>query len=255
MGPLKSALARNELTWVLGLGQFCLPKFIEIIGFEKGYHAVWLDQEHAGITVEQMENACRAARGVGLDAFVRFAPTDYATVMRPMEAGACGIMAAQVRNAQQAAEIVNWSKFYPQGLRGVNSSGIDGRFGTVSMKDYVAEANANSFVAIQIEHKDAVDDVDAIAAVPNTDILFIGPADLTQSMGIIAQWDHPDLWKAIEKVAKAAARNKIHWAILPTSPPMAKRCLDLGCKMLSIGIDTWVVQRGVRSFKQEYGIA
>jgi 4-hydroxy-2-oxoheptanedioate aldolase len=251
---LKQMLKENRLVKVFGLGQICHPKIIEILGLEGGYDAVWLDQEHAGLTIEQIEYCARSARLAGLDSFVRLAPTDYATVMRPMEAGAGGIMAAQVRSAQQAADVIRWSKFYPLGLRGVNGSGIDGRYGTMAPLEYMEKANAETFVAIQIEHAEAVAEVEKIAALPEVDILFIGPADLGQSMGLVGKSDHPDLWAAIERTAKAAHQAGIHWAILPPNPTYARRCLDLGCKMLSLGLDMWTIQRGIRSFKADFGI-
>ena len=145
---LKETLKQNRVVRVFGLGQLCHPKVIEMIGLVGGYDAVWLDQEHCGLTIKQIEHCARAARAAGLDSFVRITATDYATVMRPLEAGAGGIMAAQVRSAREAAEIVRWSKFHPQGLRGVNGTGIDGRWGTLPMKEYFAKANAETFAAI-----------------------------------------------------------------------------------------------------------
>lgn len=253
MGALiKKLLSQNKLVKVFGLGQLCHPKIVEIIGFQGGYDAVWLDQEHAGVTNAQIEEATRAARGVGLDSFVRLAPTDYASVMRPLEAGAGGIMAAQVRSAAEAANVVRWCKFHPQGLRGVNSSGVDGRYATMAMPEYFKKSNDETFVAIQIEHIDAVNEVEQIAALPNVDVLFIGPADLGQSMGLSGDWNDPQLWKAFERVAKAAAAARIHWAILPRNLDYAKRCVDLGCKMLSVGLDVWAVQRGLKAFLTEF---
>src|SRR5207244_3718403 len=102
-------------------------KIIEVVGQHGGYDAIWFDQEHGGITVTQIEDAARAARGTGLDSFVRLYASDYATVMRPLEAGAGGIMAAQVRSAKEVADVVRWAKFHPHGQRGVNSTGFDGR--------------------------------------------------------------------------------------------------------------------------------
>src|SRR5262245_47942242 len=250
---IKELLAQGKAVRVFCTGQLCHPKLVEIVAFEGGFDAVWLDQEHAGLSIQQIEEAARAARGAGLDSFVRLAPTDYATVMRPLEAGAGGVMAAQVRSARQAADVVQWSLFHPLGLRGVNGSGVDGRYGTLGMVKYFAQANSDTFVAIQIEHKEAVAEVEQIAALKGVDVLFIGPADLGQSMGIVGQWDHPDVWKSIERVARAAKANGIHWAILPPNVAYAKRCLDLGCRMLSIGIDTWLVQRGLRDFRREFG--
>src|SRR5262245_62687460 len=98
---IKQLLAEGKVVRVFGLGQLCNPKIVEMIGFAGGWDAVWLDQEHTGITIGQIEECARAARGVGLDSFVRLAATDYATVMRPLEAGAGGVMAAQVRNVRE----------------------------------------------------------------------------------------------------------------------------------------------------------
>jgi 4-hydroxy-2-oxoheptanedioate aldolase len=249
---LKQALAQGRLVKVFGMGQLCHPKIVEIIGLEGGFDAVWLDQEHAGLTIAQLEEAARAARAVGLDSFARLTATDYATVMRPLEAGVGGVMAAQVRSAAQAADVVRWAKFHPLGLRGVNGTGVDGRYGTLPLRDYLRRANDETFVAIQIEHADAVEEVEQIAALPGVDVLFIGPADLSQSMGIPAEWDNPRLTRAIERVARAAKAAGIHWAILPFNPTQARRCVELGCRMLSIGMDVWALQRGLRSWLAEY---
>jgi 4-hydroxy-2-oxoheptanedioate aldolase len=249
---LKELLAQGKLVRVFGMGQLCHPKLVEIIGQHGGYDAVWLDQEHAGISINQIEQACLAARAVGIDSFVRLAPTDYATVMRPLEAGSGGIMAAQVRSAAQAEDVMQWAKFFPRGLRGVNGSGVDGRYATMPMPDYLKRANEETFVAIQIEHISAVEEVEKIAALKDVDVLFIGPADLGQSMGLVGDWDHPKIWQAIERVAKAAKANGIHWAILPRNVAYAKRCVELGCKMLSLGLDVWAVQRGLKAFLTEF---
>jgi 2-keto-3-deoxy-L-rhamnonate aldolase RhmA len=249
---LKDLLSRNQLVRVFGLGQLCSPKLVEMVGLQGGWDAVWFDQEHAGLSVAQLEEAARAARGCGLDSFVRLAATDYACAMRPLEAGTGGIMAAQVRSAQQTAEIVNWVKFHPRGLRGVNGGGVDGGYGSVPFIDYFRRANADTFVAIQIEHADAVVEVEQIAAVPDVDVLFIGPADLSQSLGVPAEWEHPKLWSAIERVAKAAKDHGIHWAILPPGPALAQRCVDMGCRMLSVGMDVGAVHAGLRAVRGGY---
>jgi 2-keto-3-deoxy-L-rhamnonate aldolase RhmA len=249
---LKALLSENKVVRVFCLGQLCNPKLLEMVGLYGGYEAVWLDQEHPGLTIEQIEHGTRAARACGLSTFVRLTPTDYATVMRPLEAGAGGIMAAQVRSACQTEEIVRWAKFYPRGMRGIHNGGVDGRYGMTPLADYFKQANAGTFIAIQIENVEALEDVERIAAVKDVDVLFIGPADLSQSMGLPADWDHPKHWQAIERVAKAARDHGIHWATLPLHPAYAQRCVELGCKMLSLGMDVWIVQRGLKAFQAEY---
>jgi 2-dehydro-3-deoxyglucarate aldolase/4-hydroxy-2-oxoheptanedioate aldolase len=249
---LKALLKQDRVIRVFALGQLCHPKLVEIVGWHGGFDAVWLDQEHVGLTIVQIEEAARAARGVGLDSFVRLAATDYATVMRPLEAGAGGIMAAMVRSAREVEEILTRAKFHPRGCRGVNGTGVDGRYGGYTAAEYFRKANAETVVGVQIEHIDAVEDVEKIAAVPDLDFLFIGPADLSQSMGLPGEWEHPKVWQAVERVARAAKDHRIPWAILPLNAAHARRCVDLGCRMLSIGIDSWVFQKGIKAFKDEY---
>jgi 2-dehydro-3-deoxyglucarate aldolase/4-hydroxy-2-oxoheptanedioate aldolase len=223
-----------------------------MVGWFGGFDAVWLDHEHAGLSTAQVEEAARASRGCGLDSFVRLAATDYATVMRCLEAGAGGIMAAMVRSARQVEEIMTWAKFHPRGLRGVNGTGVDGRYGTVPAAEYFRRANAETVVGVQIEHVDAVEEVERIAAVPDLDFLFVGPADLSQSMGLPGEWEHPRVWAAVERVARAARERRVPWAILPLNAAHARRCVELGCRMLSVGIDAWAFQKGLRAFRDDF---
>jgi 2-dehydro-3-deoxyglucarate aldolase/4-hydroxy-2-oxoheptanedioate aldolase len=173
--------------------------------------------------------------------------------MRPLEAGAGGVMASMVRSRSQVEDLVSWAKFHPRGLRGVNGTGVDGRYGTIPWAEYSQKANAETIVAVQIEHIDAVEDVEGIAAVPDLDFLFIGPADLSQSMGLPGEWQHPRVWAAVERVARAARANRLPWAILPLDAAHARRCVELGCRILSIGIDVWAFQKGLGAFKKEFG--
>lgn len=249
---LKELLSQKKVVKVFCLGQLYDPKWVEIIAMNGGYDAIWLDLEHGSLTLSHVESATRAARSSNIEIFVRLAPTDYATVMRPLEAGAVGIMAAQVQNAMQTEQIVQWAKFYPRGIRGYNNTGIDGHYGALPRKEYMQQANANTFIAIQIENQAAVDNLDQIAAVKDIDLLFIGPSDLSQDLGIPGEWEHPRLWEAIEKVARAAEKHHVHWGIFPSSPAFAKRCVTLGCRMLSVGIDVHTVQKGLQSFQDDY---
>src|ERR1700722_2405078 len=170
---LKALLAQDRVVRVFLLGQLCQPKLIEMVAWQGGFDAVWFDQEHTGLTTPQIEDAARAARGCELDCFVRLPATDYAAVMRPLEAGAGGVMASMVRSVREVEILLNWTKFHPRGMRGVNGSGVDGRYGGYDAADYYRRANAETFVAVQVEHIDAVECVEKIAAVPDLDLLFI----------------------------------------------------------------------------------
>lgn len=249
---LKLALHAHRPARVVGLGQLCHPKFVELIGHVGGYDAVWFDQEHVGLTIPQIEEASRAARAAGIASFVRLTATDYATVMRALEAGSGGIMAAMVRQIDEVHDLVRWTRFHPIGERGINGTGVDAHYGQLPLADYLREANERIVLGVQIEHADAVDIVEQIAAVEHVDFLFIGPADLSQSLGIPGEWEHPRLWAAIERVAAACRAAGRVWGILPLGPAHARRCRDLGCRLFSIGLDMWILARGVQAFKREY---
>lgn len=249
---LKTALRSNRLLRVFALGQLCHPKLVELVAYQGGFDAVWLDQEHVGLTLPQIEEATRAARASGIPSFVRLPATDYATVMRALEAGAEGVMASMVRSLGEVEKLVRWAKFFPRGERGVNGTGVDGRYGMLPMAEYFRRANEQTVIGVQIEHIDAVEIVEKIAEVPDVDFLFIGPADLSQSMGIPGDWENPRLWQAIERVARASAARNISWAILPLSSDHARRCVALGCKMLSLGLDMWAFRRGLEWFQETY---
>src|ERR1700722_398774 len=151
---LKALLAQDRVVRVFLLGQLCQPKLIEMVAWQGGFDAVWFDQEHTGLTTPQIEDAARAARGSGIDCFVRLPATDYAAVMRPLEAGAGGVMASMVRSVREGENLLAWSKVPPRGVRGVNGSGVDGRYGAYPSDDYYRKANAETFIAVQIEHND-----------------------------------------------------------------------------------------------------
>src|SRR3954464_1761978 len=198
MPRIKQLLAEGGVVRMFGIGQLISPKLIEIVGEHGGFDALWLDFEHAGITMKDIEDATMAARASGRDHFVRLPATDYATIMRPLEAGAGGVMVSMVRSPAEAEEAVRWAKFWPRGQRGLNGGNRDGRFGLTPLTEYVARANAETFVGIQIETPGALEAVAEIAAVPDIDLLFVGPSDLSQVLGVPGDFENPRCFEAIE---------------------------------------------------------
>jgi 2-dehydro-3-deoxyglucarate aldolase/4-hydroxy-2-oxoheptanedioate aldolase len=252
MASLKTLLKQDRVLALFALGHMFQPRLVEMVGLLGGFDAVWFDIEHSGMTMADVDAGARAARACGMDCFVRMAATDYAAVMRPLEAGAGGIMASMVRTVREVENLLTWSKFHPRGLRGVNGTGPDGRLGMLPLHDYFRHANSTTVIGVQIECVEAVEEVERIAAVPDLDFLFVGPADLSQSLGIPGQWDHPQLWQAIERVAKASKAHGVPWSILPLAPAHARRCVELGCKMLSVGMDSWAIRKGIQAVQTEY---
>lgn len=249
--PLKQRLAAGELVLAAACGRVPSHVIVQMIGLSGHFQAVWLDHEHCGFSGAQLEVMALAARAVGLDSFVRLAPTDYASVTRCLEAGAGGVMAAQVHSADQAAEFVRWAKFHPLGNRGLNNGGYDGRFGRRPLAEFAQKANEESFVAIQIETIGSVEQADAIAALEGVDLLFLGPADLSQAFGVTGQPFHPDCVAAVDAIDAACRRHGKAWGAVSLGADHARLLLDKGCRLLSPANDVRLIQEGLAAMGRE----
>ena len=249
---IKQRLARGKIVMICTMARVLHHNFVQFLGIKGGFDAIWFDLEHVGNTIESLEINSMAARSQGLDSFVRLAPTDYAVITRSLEAGAGGIMAAQVRTAQEAEQIVRWAKFHPRGYRGLNTGGWDGQFGTVPAAEFCERANRETFVAIQIETVEAVEEASAIAAIDGVDLLFVGPADLSQNLGVTGDFWNEKCIQAIDRVAAACAEHGKPWGVVPASPEHAEMCVSKGCRMLSPAADVRIINAGINSIKQNY---
>ena len=245
-------LASGNVVRVFSLSRIVHPVVFDLFGMAEGFDGLWLDQEHGGMSVEQVQQASAFARANRLGLFVRMAPTGYSAVTQNLEAGADGVMAARLRSAAEAEEFVTWSKFAPRGDRGLNSSGFDARYTFKPLTDLVTDANRDGFVAIQIETLGALDEVDQIAAVDGVDLLFIGPGDMSQALGCVGQVNHDKVWEAIDRVAAACRRHGKPWGTVPAGPDYAARCLEKGCRMLTLANETLALRRGVEALKDWY---
>jgi 2-dehydro-3-deoxyglucarate aldolase/4-hydroxy-2-oxoheptanedioate aldolase len=252
MPRIKQLLSEGKIVRVFAFGQLLSPKLVEVVGEHGEFDALWLDFEHAGITLQQIELATLAAKAYGMDHFVRLPATDYASVMRPLEAGAGGVMISMVRSAEEAEQAVRWAKFWPRGERGVNGGNRDGRFGMTPLAAYMAAANESTFVGIQIETASAMARVGEIAAVADVDLLFVGPSDLSQVLGVPGEFEHPRCLEAIEKIAQSCADAKKPWGVYSRGPGYANRMRDLGCQFFVLAADIHSLHAGIHAAKERY---
>lgn len=246
-GFFKSLLATDRVIRVFCTGRLVHPVSIQLFGLAGGYDGFWLDAEHAGISTEQITMAALVGRACGLGSFVRMPVTNYAAVTQAFESGADGVMAAQVSSAAEAEKFITWSKFAPRGMRGVNTQGADANFTHKTPLELARDADRDHFVAIQIETLGALDEAEQIAAIDGVDLLFIGPSDLSQALGVLGQPDHARVWEAIDEVASACRKHGKAWGIVPAGPAYADRCAEKGCRMITFGSDVMAMRLGVQA--------
>jgi 2-dehydro-3-deoxyglucarate aldolase/4-hydroxy-2-oxoheptanedioate aldolase len=161
-------------------------------------------------------------------------------------------MGARITSAAHAEEFVRWAKFAPRGLRGMNSSGRDSNYTHKPQAQFAADSNREQIVSIQIETLSALDEIDAICALPDVDLLFVGPSDLSQELGILGQFDSPKLWEAIAAVSVACKKHGKHWGTVTPNTQYADKAVEHGCKMLSFGSDVFCLRRGIDAMKATF---
>lgn len=216
-----------------------------------GFDAIWLDLEHHGHSVETAASLMRGARVGGCDVVARPGKGEFMRMSRMLEAGAAGIMYPRCDSAEEAAEVVKWAKFAPIGKRGFDGSGPDVPFLLTPMKEYLPQANQNTFIIIQIEEPHALEQVDAIFAVPGVDMVMLGPADFSVLTGIPAEFGHASIRTAIERVAAASKRAGKNWAATCGSLEQARHYLEMGARLVFHGCDLVYVFQGLEQLKKE----
>lgn len=211
------------------------PRVVEIAAMS-GIDSVWLDLEHVPNTLREIENCVRAAKMHDCDPLVRIARGSYSDVVQPLEMDAAGIMVPHVMSAADAAQVARQARFHPVGLRPLDGGNADGAYCTVETTAYMAHANEQRFVIVQIEDRQPLAELDQIAATPGVDMLFFGPGDFSQSIGAPGNFSHPELLDARREVAKAAQRHG-KFAGTVSAAATLNEVIDQGYRFVSIGAD------------------
>jgi 4-hydroxy-2-oxoheptanedioate aldolase len=244
-------LRGGGLVRVAGVSRVTDPWIAEVIG-AIGYDVIWLDLEHRDFGIRVVDGLSRACRLAGLDLMVRIEKSGYHSPMQALEFGANGLMIPHIRSAEEARQWVEWCRFPPLGKRGLDGAGADCRYGLDPILPYLEHANRETFLAFQIEDKEAVDQIDSIAAVPGYDMLFIGPGDLSLSYDVPMQLDHPLLQEAMVKVNSACKRHGKWWGTTSGSAAAAQHVVDLGAQMFSAGGDHGALVNGFREYFESF---
>ena len=217
-----------------------------------GFDGIWLDLEHHSTSLETAAGLMRAARVGSSDIIARCARWESMRMGRILEAGAQGIMYPRCETPEEAAEVVRWSKFAPQGQRGIDGANPDNPYCSMPMPRYFELANENTLLVIQLESPVAIENAAAIAAVPGVDVLMIGPGDLSLLSGIPCQFDHQIIYEAYRKVAAAAKGAGKYWGTTSPSPEHSQMLMDLGAQFICHGVDILYLKQAWEGIQQRY---
>jgi len=233
---LKERLARGEVASSMTVR---LSRSVEIAQLAKtaGFDSLYIDLEHSSLSLETTSQICCAALTCGIAPLVRVAQVEL--VQRVLDGGALGIIAPDVRSAEQARAIVRAAKYPPQGERGFASVLAQLQYRTVPTRDLYAAVNDATMVIPQFESVEAVDNADAIFAVEGVDMALFGTNDLTADMGMPGEYEHPRVREAYQRAIAAAKKHGKHVGVggLGARPKLTAEFVKMGARYVSTGTD------------------
>ena len=232
---LKNKLKENRLT----IGSWIMmndPISVEIMALA-GFEWLVVDIEHTSIDLKSTENLIRTIQANNMKALVRISKNEEVVIKRVLDMGADGIIIPMVCSKEDAMQAVNYAKYPPKGKRGVGLYRASG-YGT-KFKKYKKWVDEELVIIAQIEHIDAVNNINEILQVDGIDGTLIGPYDLSGSIGYPGDLERDDVQKAIKKILSSCKEHNIPsgFHVVDTKPEQLQSKIDQGCTFLAYGID------------------
>ena len=244
MRRLKQAVQAGEVilgTWLNSPSQ---PQ-VEIIGYA-GFDFVILDTEHSSYGAEAAEGLVRAGDAAGLPCLMRVSENTPAAVGKILDYGAQGVVIPHVSSAAEAEQAVRSAHLAPRGDRGAAPSVRATHYGLIPWSEYLQQAAAETLVVVQIEGREGLHNLDAIMAVDGVDVLFIGPFDLSTSLGISGQLDHPQLLAAVGDIVTRARARGIALGIWMPRPDQVGPWIQQGVQVVTVANNDMIFFDGCR---------
>lgn len=211
------------------------PRVAEIAAM-CGFDCIWIDLEHVPNDYCTIENVVRAAKNYDTDVLTRVSKGCYSDYIRPLEADSTAIMIPHVMSLEEAKKIVYYTKFHPIGRRPIDGGNADGKYCMIPANEYMKEANENRFVVIQIEDPEPLDELDEICALPGIDMIFFGPADFSQGVGVPNDFGNEKVLETRKRIAYTARK---HGKFAGTVGGIQNQdmLIELGYQFINLGSD------------------
>ncbi len=223
------------------------PQVAEII-LLSGFDWVMIDMEHSALSLSDTQIALQVL-GDKILKIVRVPGNDEIWIKRVLDTGCDGIIVPMVNSAGEAEKAIAAARYPLDGKRSVGLARAH-KFGA-SFNEYLEKANSNLIVMIQIEHTDAVKNIDSILKVKGIDAIFIGPYDLSASMGLTGKVNHPEVRKAVDLIKKKCLEAGLPYAIFGGTPESLEQDIKEGCTYPVCGVDVSILSRSLNDLRKK----
>jgi len=215
-----------------------------------GFDWILIDLEHSPNDLESLLAQLQAAAPYSTHPVVRVPWNDMVTIKRVLDVGAQSLLVPYVANAEEARAAVSFTRYPPQGVRGVAGTTRATRFGRI--KDYARRAHEELCLLVQVETQVALDNIEAICAAEGIDGVFIGPADLHASLGHPGEIANPKVKPLIDEAVRRIRKAGKAPGILTPSEEDARRWLECGALFVAVGADVGILARGAEALAQKF---
>ncbi len=244
----KHAIAKGELQ--IGLWcSLCSNIAVEVVA-HSGYDWLLLDTEHSPNELPAVLSQLQAAQTGTASCIVRPAWNDLVLIKRFLDVGAQTLLIPFVQSPDEAKRAVEATRYPPKGVRGITGSGRASRYGRV--KDYLKNASSEICVLVQIETREALAQIEAIAAVDGVDGVFIGPNDLSASFGHIGNWGHAEVQDALKDAVTRLKKIGKPAGILTPNEEEAKRFIEWGYTFVAVGADLGLLAKNADALAKRF---
>jgi 2-keto-3-deoxy-L-rhamnonate aldolase RhmA len=234
---MKKALKEGKVVFGPMVSEIRSPG-IAILFAQAGFDFFFIDMEHSCFTMETLSNMILAARAANIPVIVRpSSRKSHEYLSRPLDIGASGLLVPQVQTREDAENVVRWCRYHPLGERGMALSRQHTFFEAGNTAETMGQLNEEVLIALQIEHRDAIENLPDILSVQGIDAAFVGPEDLAASLGKPGQTNHPDVEKAVRRVIDVSRDKGIIPGIHTGSTEKAGYWISHGMKFLGYGTD------------------
>ena len=221
------------------------PAFIECMGYA-GFDFVIIDMEHGPVTTESAQNLIRAAQLTGILPLIRVKKGSYQLIKDVLDIGAGGILVPHINKVEDIKKILDVSRFAPEGMRGICKYVRAANYSALEKYKYFKEAN-KAIIVIQLEGLEAIKNIDDIIEFGKFDVLFIGPYDLSQALGVAGKIDHPLVEeKVLEVIEKCKSKNILVGSFADTGQN-AEKWIEMGIKFMSISVDVGIFYQSCKN--------
>ena len=242
---VKDKLRAGTTVYGTSLGEWLDPE-LPIILAAGGIDFFFIDTEHSATSYSQIKALCRTARGAGVIPLVRVTENAPALISRALDVGAMGIIVPRVNSVGEARAAVDAMKFPPAGHRGFGLGSIVTDLKGRPAGEEIESANRETLVVMMIESVEGLEAVEQIAIVPEIDVLFIGPYDLSLSLWIVEQFQNPVFWKAVERIIQAGQKENLAVGLQSGNAAVLKRAGEMGARFLICGSESSVLLEGYK---------